>query len=761
MSRKIHFHRLMACAIALTLIFSIAGCSKEVRKKKYMAAGKAAFDQGKYNEATIQFSNAIQVDGKDAEAHYQLSRVYLRQSLWSLGFQELMKTIDLKPEHYDAQIDLGNMFLAGKRVEDAQQRADFVLKGDPNSYGGTLLQADIFFGRGDEASAMEWAQKALKLDEKRVQAYVTLAQLYSKQKDNANAEAMLTKALSLEPKNSPLRVMLASFYNYVENWKGAEQVLKDGIQVDPKSAPARAALARFYMQRKDLTSAEAVLQQAKKDLGNDDPEAFRLVADFYTMTGQIDRATSEFKTLLEQHPNDVKLRNVYAELLTNMNKLDEAQQINDKTLTDNAKDPGATLIKGMIMVRRGQHKDAIPVLQEAVKDNPSSAPAHHFLGIALANNGDLSGAQTEWAAVLKQDPTYADTHLAMANLAMAKGDYKQLADSAEQMLKYRPNLPEGYVFRALANIQRNDAKTVEDDLKKAMEVAPNNPLGFVRMGEWKVRQKKYDEAQKLFAQSLQMNADTVDAVKGQVLIAIAQKKTDQIASIVQAALARSPKNPDYHLMMGNAYVAKKDDVNGEAEFRKALELNPNYNEGYAMLVSLQMRKNLDGAALVTAKEWSAKSPADVRPFMTMGSLYEKAGKLDDAKIAYEAALRIQPSYGPAANNLAAIMLDHNGSIDQAVSLAQVARQTMPENANAADTLGWAYYNKGTYRFAAELLEEATKKRPDNPEYFYHLGLTYAKLDDRAKAVGALKKAMALDPNFKYAKQTQENLDRLQ
>ena len=55
-----------------------------------------------------------------------------------------------------------------------------------------------------------------------------------------------------------------------------------------------------------------------------------------------------------------------------------------------------------------------------------------------------------------------------------------------------------------------------------------------------------------------------------------------------------------------------------------------------------------------------------------------------------------------------------------------------------DTLGWIYYKKDLPSLAVRPLEDSLKKRPDNAEVLYHLGLTYAKLGDKAKARDALE-----------------------
>ena len=56
----------------------LTACSRDpnVRKQKYFESGQRYYEKGKYREAVIQFSNAVQVDPHFGQAHYQLAQVY-------------------------------------------------------------------------------------------------------------------------------------------------------------------------------------------------------------------------------------------------------------------------------------------------------------------------------------------------------------------------------------------------------------------------------------------------------------------------------------------------------------------------------------------------------------------------------------------------------------------------------------------------------------------------------------------------------------
>jgi tetratricopeptide (TPR) repeat protein len=140
-------------------------------------------------------------------------------------------------------------------------------------------------------------------------------------------------------------------------------------------------------------------------------------------------------------------------------------------------------------------------------------------------------------------------------------------------------------------------------------------------------------------------------------------------------------------------------------------------------------------------------------------LMEERGNWQGAQKQYETALA--NSQDPiAANNLAYLMASHGGNLDVALSWAQKARQWMPENATAADTLGWIYYQKGLYSMAVQLLQEAADKDANRPAYLYHLGLAQRKAGENTKAKASLTKALKLDPKYGLADEAHKALNEL-
>src|SRR5215471_1140492 len=107
-----------ACLLLLSslLLALLTGCSRDpnVRKQKYFDSGEKYFAEGKYREAAIQYMNAIQIDSRFTQAHYQMGQVYLRLGDKQRAYTELGRTVELSPNNYAAITDLANILVSAR-----------------------------------------------------------------------------------------------------------------------------------------------------------------------------------------------------------------------------------------------------------------------------------------------------------------------------------------------------------------------------------------------------------------------------------------------------------------------------------------------------------------------------------------------------------------------------------------------------------------------------------------------------------------------
>jgi Flp pilus assembly protein TadD len=169
-------------------------------------------------------------------------------------------------------------------------------------------------------------------------------------------------------------------------------------------------------------------------------------------------------------------------------------------------------------------------------------------------------------------------------------------------------------------------------------------------------------------------------------------------------------------------------------------------EGYGMLAEFYLRHKRTEEARAEFEGMARREPSNVGARTMVAVLLEQLGKADEARKVYEAMANDAANAPVAANNLAYIYAEQGTNLDTALQLAQTAKQRMPDNPSVDDTIGWIYYKKDLPALAVKPLEESLSKRPNNAEVLFHLGASYAKLGEKAKAKDTLERALKLDPN---------------
>jgi Tfp pilus assembly protein PilF len=225
-------------------------------------------------------------------------------------------------------------------------------------------------------------------------------------------------------------------------------------------------------------------------------------------------------------------------------------------------------------------------------------------------------------------------------------------------------------------------------------------------------------------------------------------------------LERNPAQAGLYVLRGEALLQNKQFVEAEKALARAVEIDKQNVNAFVLLAQVEIAQGSTDQAISNYKRAIEVAPNTVQLYVALGSIYEKQGNWQAAQPVYQKALAIEPDNPVAANNLAYIMLEHGGSVNVALTLAQTARRGLPNLANSADTLAWAYFRNGAFSVAAPLLEDAVKKAPDNSSYRYHLGLTYQNLKDSARARVELEKAISIDPKSPIAEEARGALSRM-
>jgi len=146
--------------------------------------------------------------------------------------------------------------------------------------------------------------------------------------------------------------------------------------------------------------------------------------------------------------------------------------------------------------------------------------------------------------------------------------------------------------------------------------------------------------------------------------------------------------------------------------------------------------------------------------MILAIIYESQKKYDLSIKHYKKILDINPGSSLAMNNLAYRLAEKDGNLNEALNLAQGAKEKNPKDPRVTDTLGWVYYKKGLYDSAIGEFIYSVKELPDNATVHYHLGLAYFKKGEIDSAKTALERALNLNAKFEEADHARQILSNL-
>ena len=198
------------------------------------------------------------------------------------------------------------------------------------------------------------------------------------------------------------------------------------------------------------------------------------------------------------------------------------------------------------------------------------------------------------------------------------------------------------------------------------------------------------------------------------------------------------------VLMGSVRLLQHAPDQAVVSFRTAIERQPQNMAGYQALAQFYARqKNIDDAESVI-RAGLKEQPEDAAMHLSLAGLLELKGDYEAAIGEYEAMLKGQAASMLVANNLASLLSNHRtdkASLERAYSLAAVLRGSQVPFFK--DTLGWIYYQRGDYKSAVSLLEEAATGLPDLALVRYHLGVSYVGVGELAKASKQFEKAREL------------------
>ena len=107
-------HRLLAVSL---LVLLGTACTEGRTADDYVASGNEYFDAERYNEAIIEFRNAVRADPDHRTARRYLARAYMRAGRSVEAVGPMIRAADLVPDDLDYQIEVASLLLLSASEE--------------------------------------------------------------------------------------------------------------------------------------------------------------------------------------------------------------------------------------------------------------------------------------------------------------------------------------------------------------------------------------------------------------------------------------------------------------------------------------------------------------------------------------------------------------------------------------------------------------------------------------------------------------------
>jgi tetratricopeptide (TPR) repeat protein len=481
---------------------------------------------------------------------------------------------------------------------------------EPANEDATVGLATVYSDRGDPKAASALLEKLAQKDPS-PRALVILANNYESMREFSLAADAYKKAIDLDPSRAELKTAMAQDQALAGRYDDALKTYAQLMEANPQDAQPYLRSAQIYREQKKLGDARRMIDKAKS-LDAENVEVLFADANLLSDEGKTADAIAELKTLLNKtarHDYDQQQRGARAEMLEQL---------------------------GVLCRKNEQYDDAVAAFRQISQLDPDLAPrveAQVIETYRLAR--EYPKAQEASDAAAKKYPNDRTLIQTRAELLADEGKYDLAVAELKKLLNGKNDRD---IYLQLADTYQKAknysemAKAVDAADKLSQTKEDKTSILFVR-GEMLERQKKYDQAERIFRQVIDADPNNASALNYLgYMLADQNTRLTEAEELIRKAVKLEPNNYAYLDSLGWVYyrLNKLDDA--EQQLTRSVQLMSKDPTIHDHLGDVYFKQGKTKEAIAewqsSLREWTSGAPADVEP----DEMAKVQKKLDGARV---------------------------------------------------------------------------------------------------------------------------------
>lgn len=560
--------------------------------------------------------------------------------------------------------------------------------------------------------------------------YLQAAETHTAQGDAKSAIIALKNALQLEPANAEARYRLGNLYVRIHDYLAAEKELKLARDKGHTAPDLPLLLARTWLalgQSQQVLDELPVPDGAKPELA---APLLALRARAQWLRNDATAAEASLQHADALHPNDTETLLTRAMMAAAGNAPERALALVDQALGQDAKRAELWMLKGDLQRQAKRRAEAQSAYRKALELKPDNVPAR----IALAMTHLQADALEPAAKVLKEAAKLTPNDV-MVRYLLALVDFRQerIADAQaklQQVLKLDPEFLPGHLLSGAVHLALGNRNTAISHLTRVVYQVPGHPQARKLLAAAMAQGGQLDAANRRIAGL--KDADDMWTASLQGEIALRQGDPAAARRHLERATALAPENPDLLVVLAQSRMASGDREGAVEALNRAAELDRASTRPDVMLVQTHLQAGRIADTMAVIDRLHKERPRDPLPHNLRGIAYATDKDNGRARASFAEALRLDPTFLPAAANLARLDLQDNNPVAARGRFEAVLAKD-PGNSRARIALAHLALADKNERAFLDHLNKAKQANPKDPAFYYLLGQHWLRKQDSAKA----------------------------